>query len=168
MHHYIRSLSIALWLISLATPTSTLQNGIVANGAQIVLAGLAEVVFMFPIGVMSKPLPALSLLSNIIFLGEIWRRFRKPDNTRPLCIAFLTISSALLNVSLGPHLKPLFPDILSHPGFYLWSSSFVLLASVEAYERRLFIVGLFKRSMALGAIAGIVFFIGLAVILLSR
>ena len=56
--------------------------------------------------------------------------------------------------------------MLSRPGFYLWSSSFVLLASVAVYEERLFFAGLLKRSLALGVVAVVVFFVGLLTILL--
>jgi hypothetical protein len=165
---YIRRLAVALWLISLVVPTSTSQNGVVAIGLQVALGGLSGLVFMFPIGLLGAPLQAISLLSNWLVLGEIRRQLKKSIGPLPLCNTLILVSAAVLNVFIGQHAKPLYPDLMSHPGFYLWASSFVLLASSGAFENRLFFGGLLKRSFALGAVAAVVFFIGLAAIIFSH
>lgn len=168
MSQHIQRLAIALWLMSLAAPASTLQNGTIANGAQIVIAGVLGMAFMFPIGLLGAPLVACSLLSNLLVLGELWLQVCRPLSQRTFFGKQLLIAAAALNVAMGHHLARLLPDALSHPGFYLWSSSFVLLASVAVHEERLFFAGLLKRSLALGAVAAVVFFAGLAAILLSH
>ena len=104
MTQRIQRLAIALWLISLAVPTSMLQNGTIANGAQIAMAGMLGMAFMFPVGLLGAPFLALSLLSNLLFLGEAWRQVWRPFRPRTFFGKLLLIAAAALNVAIGHHL----------------------------------------------------------------
>lgn len=167
MPHHIRRLAVALWLISLFAPTSAGPNGSIAIGLEVALGSLA-LLFMFPVGLLGAPLQAISLLSNWLVLREIGRQLAKATTTQSLRIAVILISAAAVNISIGKYAEPWHPDLLAYPGFYLWSSSFVLLASAGAYENWSFFGGLLKRSLALGVVAAAVFFLGLAAIFFSH
>ncbi|NSL57008.1 hypothetical protein [Uliginosibacterium aquaticum] len=168
MTQHLRRFAIALWLISFVVPTGTLQNGTVALGAQIALAGLFGMAFMFPVGLLGMPLQAISLLSNLLMLDEIRREASRSSYPNTLFRTLLLVSTAALNVAVAQQVRSFLPDLLSHPGFYLWSSSFVLLASIAAFEERLFFFALLKRSLALSAVALVVFFTGLVAIFLGH
>ncbi len=168
MSQNLRRLAIALWLVSFVLPTTTLHSGAVAIGAEVALQGLAGIAVMFPIGLLGKPFQVISLLSNLLVVGELRQQLGKLSNPHSLGRTFLLVSVTLLNVAIGWHVKPFFPDILSHPGFYLWAASFVLLASAGVYENKLFFLGLLKRSLALGAVSTVVFLVGLAAIFFVR
>ncbi|MDO6386410.1 hypothetical protein [Uliginosibacterium sp. 31-12] len=168
MTQHLRRLAIALWLISFVVPTGTLQNGTVALGAQVALAGLFGMAFIFPVGLLGMPFQAISLLSNLLMLDEIRREASRSGYPNTLFRTLLLVSAAVLNVVIARQLRSVLPDLFSHPGFYLWSSSFVLLASIAAFEERLFFLALLKRSLALGVVALVVFFTGLVAIFVSH
>jgi hypothetical protein len=166
MSKHLCRFAMALWLISFAVPATTLPDGSAGTGAQLVLTGVAGVAFMFPIGVLGKPLLALGLMSNLLMAGELRRLFRPANDPRTLAHATVLIAAAVLNVLfMEPHARPFFIGLLDHPGFYLWASSFVLVAVVATHGHRQFFLGLTQRSLALGAVAVTVCVLGLAAIL---
>jgi hypothetical protein len=166
MPHHIRRLAVALWLISFFVPASAGPNGSVAIGLEVALGSLA-LLFMFPVGLLGAPFQVISLLSNWLVMREIGQQLVNATTTQSLPTAVLLVLAATVNVSIGKHAAP-WQDLLSYPGFYLWSSSFILLASVGAYENWSFFGGLLKRSLALGVVAAAVFILGLVAIFLAH
>jgi hypothetical protein len=166
MPHHIRRLAVALWLSSLFVPASAGPKGSVVVGLEVALGSLALLV-MFPVGLLGAPFQVISLLSNWLMLREIGQQLVNATTTQSLRTTVLLVLAATVNVSIGKH-APAWEDLLSYPGFYLWSSSFILLASVGAYENWSFFGGLLKRSLALGVVAAAVIFLGLLAIVLAR
>jgi hypothetical protein len=98
-----------------------------------------------PFAIFAAPLHFLSWLTNIIFLGHALRLLRlertPPQSLKPAILAAAFLLNFFVGVTFGTtgdvQGPRSLPGLLSHPGFYVWLSSFLLMVIAALREETL-------------------------------
>lgn len=172
----LRHAALALWLLSFVLPTLPLKDGGTQPGYALIGMGLSSL----PMALLLLPYSALaiaSLLSNALFIPEIWHLLRRTATPRAPSLgvwAVLFVANVLVGVPwAGSALLPLHSmELLGLPGYYCWLLSFAVLGCAklqDAPQVLPWLGGLLRRVGLMALVAALTLGVALvAIVLIHR
>ena len=131
-------LALSLWALSFCLPTLSGKNA--SHGYQVFLLVFAA----FPLAIVGAPLHLLSWATNFLFVGHALRLLRlekAPQVLKPAIPAAALLLNILVGIAFGTtgdvQGPRSLPGLLTHPGFYVWLSSFLFLVIAALREESL-------------------------------
>lgn len=169
----LRQAALALWFLSFVLPTLPLKDGGTQPGYVLIGMGLASL----PMALLLLPYSALaiaSLLSNALFVQDIWHLLRRTASPRNPLLGVWAVLFAI-NVGLpwaGSALLPLpSTGLLALPGYYCWLLSFALLGCAKLQDAPHvlpWLGGMLRRVGFMALVAALTLGVALVVIVLIR
>ena len=161
----LRRLALLLWLASLALPTATGHDGRLLFGYEFLAGALAASLFV-PFS-LAYPVQLASVWSNYLVLREGVRQLQRKESTGSVPYALVLLLACLVNANVAfmkVNNVPLHPGLLSLPGYYVWLSSFFLLAFCSVCECKQFFLRVGVRTAALLAVIAATSWLGVLAI----